>query len=569
MPRADGGWVGELWRPETTEARHDTSEPGDGRHGSGDAGKPAGGGWMGEPWGASAAETQSGEADATSNPQPPKGVKWAPLPDKHIAGGWRMFAQTERRAGRGRGSGHAAACSSFTGQLWDRQWGAEGRGDGNGAAKGRRKAIQTRIESCGLDAPLGPRKPDEWLGKRPRDEAETLVAQLRSSIAEGVSGITETDRLRTALTWFEDFVGDTDRVPFVDPTADGGSLYNQETLDMFAAYMRWRGSRRRGKKGKEIKAAHIGSMVSAVRMLRERNARRLITDKANNLVAPQLFRQWRKEDGPTGERKLSRALRAMHLRAAALAGADRSSEHGQCQWAVATTSTILLLRGGEPGTTSKGKGKGPIDWKRVITCGDIDFRDPNRESKGRPWLVIDVVGIKDTQFTNRKVPMVICRRHKWGEAALGADPVCAYDALLIHWRNVITRVPAAQRVYQGGSTTPLFTNVKGEVWRTTDSRQLAKDLAKLVGINPDEVGGKAFRIGGATDLRDAFGEGASRLIKERGRWASDVAQLYQRALLRTQLDASVGAGDADSRDLEEMLPGWVQPATYYTLTATA
>ena len=85
----------------------------------------------------------------------------------------------------------------------------------------------------------------------------------------------------------------------------------------------------------------------------------------------------------------------------------------------------------------------------------------------------------------------------------------------------------------------------------------------MLGIAPDEVGGKAFRIGGATDLREVHGDGAQRLIKERGRWASDVAQLYQRALLRTQLDSSAGAGAAVGRDLEEALQGWVQPAVYY------
>ena len=90
-----------------------------------------------------------------------------------------------------------------------------------------------------------------------------------------------------------------------------------------------------------------------------------------------------------------------------------------------------------------------------------------------------------------------------------------------------------------------------------------------VGFDPNEVGGKAFRVGGATDMRDVHGGHAQLLIKERGRWASDVAQLYQRALLSAQLDSSAGMAAAESRDLEEALTGWTQPATYYTLAAAA
>ena len=67
-------------------------------------------------------------------------------------------------------------------------------------------------------------------------------------------------------------------------------------------------------------------------------------------------------------------------------------------------------------------------------------------------------------------------------------------------------------------------------------------------------------------MREVYGAQAQLLIKERGRWSSDVAQLYQRALLSAQLDISVGMAAAVSRDLEEALVGWTQPATYYTLS---
>ena len=96
--------------------------------------------------------------------------------------------------------------------------------------------------------------------------------------------------------------------------------------------------------------------------------------------------------------------------------------------------------------------------------------------------------------------------------------------------------------------------------------ELVKRVARALGFDPAEFGAHSPRIGGATDLRDAFRESSQRRIKERGRWASDVAQLYQRALLSAQLDVSVGMAEAVSRDLEEALVGWTQPATYYTVS---
>ena len=50
------------------------------------------------------------------------------------------------------------------------------------------------------------------------------------------------------------------------------------------------------------------------------------------------------------------------------------------------------------------------------------------------------------------------------------------------------------------------------------------------------------------------------VIKGRGRWWSDVAEIYQRALLSVQLLGSVAMGSADGVDLEAMCAGWSQPS---------
>ena len=74
------------------------------------------------------------------------------------------------------------------------------------------------------------------------------------------------------------------------------------------------------------------------------------------------------------------------------------------------------------------------------------------------------------------------------------------------------------------------------------------------------VGAKALRIGGATDCREYTGEAGKGLVKRRGRWASDVAEVYQRELVGTQLELSARMGSAFDTSLEEVVPGWVQPA---------
>ena len=112
------------------------------------------------------------------------------------------------------------------------------------------------------------------------------------------------------------------------------------------------------------------------------------------------------------------------------------------------------------------------------------------------------------------------------------------------------------------ANTPLFVHAQGASYCTEDVRQMGKRMAEAVGIPPECVGGKLFRIGGATDMRDRLGDAGMRVTKERGRWGTDVAFVYQRALLRDQLDASGTVADADAADLEAVVAGWVQPATF-------
>ena len=78
--------------------------------------------------------------------------------------------------------------------------------------------------------------------------------------------------------------------------------------------------------------------------------------------------------------------------------------------------------------------------------------------------------------------------------------------------------------------------------------------------DPAHFGGKSFRVGGATDLRATMGVAGREAIKQRGRWNSDIADIYQRTLVEDQIGASAAMGGATGADLESLLHGWSQPA---------
>lgn len=87
-------------------------------------------------------------------------------------------------------------------------------------------------------------------------------------------------------------------------------------------------------------------------------------------------------------------------------------------------------------------------------------------------------------------------------------------------------------------------------------------MARLAGFGEAKVGGKLWRIGGATDLRDLLGMAGRDAIKERGRWHSDIAFVYARALSGQQMDAAARMADASDIEVEALCAGWVQPASF-------
>ena len=113
-------------------------------------------------------------------------------------------------------------------------------------------------------------------------------------------------------------------------------------------------------------------------------------------------------------------------------------------------------------------------------------------------------------------------------------------------------------------TSPFFTLKGGEIYRSNDVLELVRRWAVMIDLPPLEFWSRAFRVAGATDLRDKVGEAVSKkLIKDRGRWDSEIGEIYSRPLLQPQLEASIAVGTASGVGFEDHLSGtgFAQPAT--------
>lgn len=71
------------------------------------------------------------------------------------------------------------------------------------------------------------------------------------------------------------------------------------------------------------------------------------------------------------------------------------------------------------------------------------------------------------------------------------------------------------------------------------------------------VGAHSCKIGGATDLA-ATGKASPILLQAKGRWASDIGQIYARMTRRCQLLAASEQlmQSAKGRDLEQLFPAF-------------
>ena len=161
--------------------------------------------------------------------------------------------------------------------------------------------------------------------------------------------------------------------------------------------------------------------------------------------------------------------------------------------------------------------------------------------------------IKNTSASLNPVPNWI-RRRQLPSVPRGGDPICAYDAFLTYWEQDCQDVP--QELW---ASTPLFRDDEGDGVRAKTVRLDCRAVAVAAGLSPTEFGASSLRVGGAEDIYDVFEEAADSVIKERGRWWTDIHLIYQRASASRHMRVSAAMGEATGISLEAFAEGWAMP----------
>ena len=403
-------------------------------------------------------------------------------------------------------------------------------------------------------------------------EGNAFATALEASLVASATLAYDTPRTATALSWLEEFLRVTGRTmycPARGPHAEAGQQWNRRSNELLTKFITTSPPLSRTR-GEHVSQDVAQSYSNALCLLRSRQAGYDIAPPADGgSIAKLDGKTTKRKEPPKGERALSSGMRAAHLEAAAAAGFERSSVAGATKWGAAIGSHNLLLRGGEIGEPDNAR----PDPRRILRCRHFSWRRAALASRGRPWLLVWVIPIKDPQGTHRGYPTPVARRH---DGRLGDDPLCPYDALALVWWmrghglapfpvDALGR-PAAdwwllpQRAPSDFLDRPMFSLPGGGRWLTSHSRSLFREVVAAAGGDASSVGGKAARVGGSTDARERTGDLGKHIIQRRGRWGTDVAEVYQRELLAPQLELSMSLGDAAGEDLEQLCAGWAQPA---------
>ena len=395
------------------------------------------------------------------------------------------------------------------------------------------------------------------------------AARLERELLEDAAQAWDTPRLATALVWWESFLIVSDRTMFFDAhgaAAPTGHRWNRRSLDLFARHILTSPPLGRTR-GEHVSQDVADSYASTIYLLRCRTAGYDIAPRELSYVAPLAAKTRKRAEPLAGTRRLAMGFRATRFIAAAAGGFDRSSARGEERWAAGLLSHNALLRGGEVGVSDDAH----HEPHRILRGRSVSWRPAARASAGRLWVLVWIVPIKDPTCAHKGYPTPVARRH---DGPLGADHLCTYDALArLWWRRIGGSLPfpvdaegkPQDRWWERGDDSaalhlPLFLAPDGRVWRTSTTRSLFRDLATAACLDPASFGAKSGRIGGATDARDRTGDAGRHIVQRRVRWASDVAEVYQRELLAVQLDLSASLGDAVGEDLEQLCAGWAQPA---------
>ena len=432
----------------------------------------------------------------------------------------------------------------------------------------RRDEVMRWASESGLTG-VHERPPDVFEGQ-PDDEELRNLRTLRAASYRVAHESVDPDRLRTAIRHWRLFREELpSRRPFV-PLSGPGSLgvfeadqYNSETLELFQASIISRGSLQPGRLSETIDTKTAAGYVSAIRAFISRDGGVQMRSERCNIRPKAIQRCVRRTRGPAVSRRRRIGIRAVHLRAAdADESFDRTSTWAKRRrWCAAVVGHQLVARGAELGradgqTLSRTRG---LRWRNV------EWHGLGTLSRTHLVLTVHLCAAKDVEGGGQRFPLLI-RRRAVGAAPLEAeDSMCAYDLLRAAWRE-----DADQLGELAALDRPIFRRSCADgddhAFKTSTMLGIAREVAEAAGLDPSDVGGHSFRIGGATDFRDLYdntSEGlaeARRVLMARGRWKSDIAFIYVRTSAVTALEASARVADVDTRDVEAMFSGWAQPA---------
>lgn len=376
-------------------------------------------------------------------------------------------------------------------------------------------------------------------------EVAGLLAKLHEAAADRMRSVyapKSKDTLNTALRSFARFARQCPGRQLFREKGDiserQAAAWNEWTFILYATWLAGRPSKLTKY---PVRARTIESYVSLIKGYLRFEYDFELPERAPRLS--RLLKAMKDEDPLAGVRKKRKALRRHHLRGMwrKLSWVRETSATAVNEHALLTTAWQVLARGGELAPTCR-----VWDALRCPSREDVTYHVSRR---GTRYAVLWLRPLKKKGVgIQPKVPQLIAEYD-----GRGSD---AYAAL-----RRMERYDPVDEADRG--RTPLFRRRAGEKMvhmRVRDMRQCVRRRMTALGYgNESEWGAHSCRIGGATDLM-ATGQASQLLLQAKGRWASDVGKIYARMTRNGQIAASKLMQSARGRDLEELLPGFVQPA---------
>jgi len=354
---------------------------------------------------------------------------------------------------------------------------------------------------------------------------------LAQAPAEGTAQVT-----RSALRKLRQFaVGPAaGRKLFRRPRVHGelrACCHNEWSLLLFAE---WLLAHKSKKTGKPVSVNTVVTYVSLIKSELSVQYGFAITGDCERRLSRALKSMRKTAPAPT--RRKRRGLRRKHLRKAWRASSYKSDRSVDAvnEWGAVATAWEALARGGELCPSKAFDARAPA----TPTRADLTFQSDKYGRSATLWLRPLK---KRGQARADKVPIIFAEHD-----GAGSDTYAALARLA-----QCDPVPA-----EAAATTPLFRRANGKAMRLEHFRTIVKRVAALAGEDPGPFGAHSPRVGGATDI----GDGSPLLLQAKGRWGSDIGKIYARMTRRGLLRSSRAMQRRGARDMEELHPGFVQPA---------